>query len=261
MLIRFSYEMRIDFSCPVTGHHYSLKCLPTDTARQRVKELSLSVSPTGERHEFRDFWGSDVVYGYLPEPHRHFFAVVEGVVETGLDIFEEYDENTDIYSVQSSFTKPGTELSAFYSSIKQNAPEDGYARLTYFSKCIHEHMQYITASTDIRTTAEQAFENRCGVCQDYAHILISLLRMDGIPARYVVGIMAGEGESHAWVEANLKGYWYGIDPTNDLLTDNYYIKISHGRDYRDCIVSKGVFYGMANQKQTVSVSASEVEEV
>ena len=96
-----------------------------------------------------------------------------------------------------------------------------------------------------------------GVCQDYAHILIALLRMMRIPARYVVGMMIGEGFSHAWVEMEADGRWYGLDPTNDVLVGENYIKISHGRDYNDCIVNKGVFTGMASQKQDISVIVCE----
>jgi transglutaminase-like putative cysteine protease len=86
-------------------------------------------------------------------------------------------------------------------------------------------------------------------------VYIAILRMAGIPARYTVGMMQGEGESHAWAEANCNGYWYGIDPTNALLINESYIKISHGRDYGDCMISRGIFSN-PRAVQTMKVGVS-----
>lgn len=122
---------------------------------------------------------------------------------------------------------------------------------------IQGRMSYQPGITNVHTNAEEAFVLGQGVCQDYAHIYLSLLRLDGIAARYVVGMMMGEGASHAWVEVNCKGYWYGFDPTNDLLVNEGYIKISHGRDYADCIVNRGIFRGKAQQEQKIAVSVKE----
>ena len=99
-------------------------------------------------------------------------------------------------------------------------------------------------------------EKGAGVCQDYAHIFLSLLRLKGIPARYVTGMLRGEGESHAWVELALGEYWYGLDPTNDCVVAGEHVRIACGRDYRDCRISQGVFYGGARQTQQVSVSVN-----
>lgn len=122
---------------------------------------------------------------------------------------------------------------------------------------LHQDFTYEKGVTTFLTTAEEAMTLKKGVCQDYAHILIALLRMMRIPARYVVGMMTGEGFSHAWVEMEADGKWYGLDPTNDVLVDENYIKISHGRDYDDCIVNKGLFTGMASQKQDIRVIVCE----
>ncbi len=258
MLLRYSYDMRIDFSQPVNRHYYSLKCIPFDTARQKSHEQELRITPRSNELSYTDFFGSRVVYGCIAEPHTYFEAALNGTIETGLAVYEEYGQDTDIYAVHSPYTKPGAQINAFYNKIISAAPEHQYERVLYFMRCVYHYICYIPGVTDIKTTAERAVLKRCGVCQDFAHIMISLLRMDGIPARYVVGIMAGEGESHAWTEANLNGYWYGFDPTNNLLVDDHYIKISHGRDYSDCVVSKGVFFGSAQQEQKIKVLVEEV---
>lgn len=121
---------------------------------------------------------------------------------------------------------------------------------------LYDYLNYIKGSTDVNTTAEEAMENKCGVCQDYAHIMLSLLRLRNISARYTVGMFVGEGETHAWVEVLSNGKWYGFDPTNNLLIDNNYIKISSGRDATDCSVNKGIFRGFSSQLQTASLSVN-----
>ncbi len=83
--------------------------------------------------------------------------------------------------------------------------------------------------------------------------MISLLRLRGIKARYVVGMLMGEGLSHAWVEAEDNGLWYALDPTNFQMVTDQHIKISHGRDYQDCRINQGLFYGPAHQQQEISV--------
>lgn len=119
---------------------------------------------------------------------------------------------------------------------------------------LHRDFRYQKAATNVSTTAEEAMERGAGVCQDYAHIFLSLLRLAGIPCRYVTGMLQGEGESHAWVEAALGEYWYGLDPTNDCAVAGSHVKLASGRDYADCRISQGVFYGGGEQRQSVQVS-------
>ena len=126
---------------------------------------------------------------------------------------------------------------------------------------LHRDIAYEQGVTTVATTAEEAMRLRKGVCQDYAHILLSLCRMEKIPCRYVVGMMLGEGLSHAWVEVCDAGTWVALDPTNDLIVDDGYIKISCGRDYKDCMLNQGVFTGSsgrATQKQEISVFVEEI---
>lgn len=257
MILQFSYETRIDFSSPVCLHYYSMKCVPRNTARQNIQNLNITILPENEAVSDSDVFGNIISYGYIAEPHNSFAVLVNGVAETGLALYEERGGETDMFLAQSALTRPGSEITAFYKKACAAAPKKLYNRALHFMKTLYQTVSYIPNTTDINTAAEHSMTKRRGVCQDFAQILISLLRMDGIPARYAVGMMIGEGETHAWVEAYLNGYWYGFDPTNNMLTDDYYIKISHGRDSRDCKVSRGVFYGSTTQTQTVSVLVNE----
>ncbi len=121
-------------------------------------------------------------------------------------------------------------------------------------KAVHASMQYQKGSTAITTAAADAFGAGRGVCQDYAQIMISVLRSMHIPARYVAGFMAGEPLTHAWVDVFADGAWRGLDPTNDTVVDDRYIVLSWGRDYADCLVNRGIFYSPEPVRQTQDVS-------
>ncbi|MGN6490450.1 MAG: transglutaminase family protein [Agriterribacter sp.] len=142
-------------------------------------------------------------------------------------------------------------------------PDKSVALVTeQFSEHIFKNFKYIKGITSIETTVDEILEHRAGVCQDFAHLLLQLLRVAGIPARYVSGYicpnkngMRGEGATHAWVDAWIPGYgWAGIDPTNNIWVTNNHVKLSVGRHFRDCTPIKGTFKGPARQTLSVHVS-------
>ena len=127
---------------------------------------------------------------------------------------------------------------------------------------VYRHLQYVSGSTGSLTDAETAAAISQGVCQDYAQIMLALCRIERIPARYVAGMLVGEGESHAWVEV-YDGYgWQGLDPTNEVERcgiANGYIRLAHGRDSLDASLSRGVFHGFTEQQQSVHVLVQEAD--
>ena len=123
---------------------------------------------------------------------------------------------------------------------------------------VYRAFVYTPASTTIRTTAEEAFAQRKGVCQDYAHVMLAVCRHVGLAARYIAGLLCGEGATHAWVEVYYDGRWIGLDPTHNRMVDDNYITIAHGRDYRDCMLDIGIFSGCdVRQSQWVNASVHE----
>ena len=124
---------------------------------------------------------------------------------------------------------------------------------------VYEMMAYEPETTTVETPAAEVFSRQCGVCQDYAHLMISFCRANGLPARYVNGFLEGTGQTHAWVEV-FDGYsWQGYDPTHDrTLLQQGYVKIAHGRDSADCPVSRGMFRGQAVQQTQISVTLQEL---
>lgn len=178
-----------------------------------------------------------------------------------MEIFEEYNEDplkSAIFRVQSQLTQPGPVIRAFHDALPLSG--NAYDRALAIHKSVHEAFHYQSGTTAAHESAEAVFARKQGVCQDYAHVMLSLLRMEGIPARYVTGTLLGEGTSHAWVEAQCGGYWYGFDPTNNLLVDDSYIRVGCGRDSTDCAIIRGTFYGLACQVQREQVTVEENKE-
>ena len=162
-----------------------------------------------------------------------------------------------IFKYQTKITEPGERLLSFHKRFRMNGRMSALDKALFFSQRIYETMQYVPGSTDIDTSAEEALTLQKGVCQDYAHILLSLCRIEKIPARYVVGFLKGEGASHAWVEVMTEDGIYGLDPTNNLMVKDEHIKVSCGRDYNDCTMNYGVFTGNAAQRREIHVLVEE----
>jgi transglutaminase-like putative cysteine protease len=124
---------------------------------------------------------------------------------------------------------------------------------------IHADFTYDSQSTQINTPAIDALAQRKGVCQDFAHIMIGILRQQNIPTRYVSGYLSlsdnRDSQLHAWVEVFIpKLGWRGFDPTNNLQENDHFIKIAHGRDYLDCQPIKGVLVTDGGHKTSYEVS-------
>ena len=254
--LEFLYEMKLEFDGgEVDWHSFSLRCLPKMTCFQHITKLSVEISPYTSITKSFDAFGNQICSGYIEEPHDYFSFKISGTALTT-------SESIDMGGVNPLFryATPQTSLTAGYEPFLEAAAKkhDPIQKVMAMSDLLYKNFVYKSFTTNTTTTAQQSLNQGCGVCQDYSHILISLCRMLKIPARYVAGFMFGEGATHAWVEFYGRGHWIGIDPTNDCMVDDKYIKLSEGRDASDCIVDKGVFFGNVRQKQTVNVSVKEI---
>jgi transglutaminase-like putative cysteine protease len=132
--------------------------------------------------------------------------------------------------------------------------------LSELNSYIYESFEYSPESTDVNTPIEDVLKIRKGVCQDFAHLFISVCRLNKIAARYVSGYLnqgagfVGSSQTHAWAEVFIPEIgWIGFDSTNNLLADHHYIKIAHGTDYRDCSPIIGVLETTGEQESKHSV--------
>ena len=288
--LHFNYTMRIGYTQPASVCRFTIKCLPVDTLRQTISELSIRIFPENDYMHGKDSFGNRSIYGCVNELHNEFRFEISGTAETGACPYEEIAQTEDIgiFRYPYGCNRPGEKLrwyseklndemavSLGMSDTGQLTEEHGrytqqdisgqsngkgsavYATCVELMHRLYADFRYQSGCTDMKTTAEEAWSQGCGVCQDYAHIYIALLHLRGIPARYVTGMIPGEGASHAWVEACCDGRWYGFDPTNDMTVGDSYIRIGVGRDASDCLINRGLMRGGGQQTQEVHVVVEE----
>jgi len=139
-----------------------------------------------------------------------------------------------------------------------------FTAVKQLNEYVYTNFKYIKGITTIETTLDEIWDLKAGVCQDFAHILLVMLRLMGIPARYVSGYVCphdstlrGEGATHAWVEAYIPFYgWLGLDPTNNCVVNDLHVRLAIGRNFSDCSPVKGTYKGTAKQTLEVGVSVS-----
>ncbi len=252
--LKFHYEMQLDFSDDVYRHSFVLRCLPKETCTQRITKLSCSITPLTSITKGWDAFGNPICFGYIAEPHDYFSFRVSGTAVTN-------SENIDSNELNRLFCYPTPQTTLTHGmedyldlARQQRDPVQKTLRM---SDALYHSFIYKPNTTNTHTTAQQALDQGTGVCQDYTHIMLALCRRCQIPARYVAGFMIGEGATHAWLEVYARGHWIGVDPTNNRVVDDMYIKMSEGRDASDCIVDKGVFFGDVKQTQRVFVKVTQ----
>lgn len=234
-----------------------IRCQPASNDFQQSVEQHLIMSPIFHMQKSADAFGNRIAYGGTRDMHDSLTYISTGIVRCGKYAIRSEDIRP-YYKIPTVLTAPSVEMEDILpvpsGSIETQAMEICHR--------VHETVTYMPFTTDVRTTAAEALRQATGVCQDMAHIMIALCRMQGISARYVNGFLLGTGATHAWVEVACtdahRTTWIGIDPTHDSLIDYGYIKLSHGRDADDCPVNRGTYLGNVTQQTLISVTVKEV---
>lgn len=136
--------------------------------------------------------------------------------------------------------------------------------VTRLCKYVFDNFAYQKGITTVETTLDEVWKLKSGVCQDFAHILLVMLRLIDVPARYVSGYicpkssgMRGEGATHAWVEAYIPYYgWLGVDPTNNCTVNDTHVRLAVGKNFSDCSPVRGTYRGSTNHTMEVFVTVS-----
>jgi transglutaminase-like putative cysteine protease len=248
---------------------------PRSDQHQFCTKYALDVAPRAKIHSYSDRYGNDVQHFAILPSHSSLSITTRSNVVTLLDrevpppyeaTRELLDADTQVetfydYQRESGYVQFTPELDAFWHELE--GPSESIGTWCHrISEHIHRTFVYDTDATSVRTTVREALAARAGVCQDFAHIMIAVLRSAGIPARYVSGyIFSGESRilgaeaSHAWCEAYLPPYgWVGFDPTNDLIVNDRFVKVAIGRDYRDVSPVRGVYRGSKHSEMSVNVA-------
>lgn len=253
--------MELRFSSPVHNHSFALRCVPGDSSRQKITLTRQCVEPADYILVSEDGFGNRRLSGCCHAPHTGFgYQIIGTAVTKGMGV--QKGQLHPMYRYPSAYTRFEREVVSLGEKIRNACGKKEARTPLEMAVCameyLYTHFTYVSGVTDIGTTAGDALKLGKGVCQDYAHIMIAVMRFLGIPARYVNGLMIGEGSTHAWVEIYTGEGWYGLDPTNNLHIDEYYIKLAHGRDYGDCVVDQGVFLGNTDQEQEIYVNVEEI---
>ncbi|MDO4483008.1 MAG: transglutaminase domain-containing protein [Clostridia bacterium] len=245
----FSFQLQLSFSCPVQRHAFVLRCLPESSASQQVERADIHVLPRLPLTHSSDAFGLKQT-GTIFAPHAGFCVQAEGRVQVAPEAPEPSPPDWQLgpYRCHTPMTVPGEALQALNASLKGDDIPDSVMTL------LQDKFVYQPGVTGVSTTAEEAAAAMQGVCQDESHVMLSLLRMHGIPCRYVMGYMLGDGSTHAWVEYARDGRWLGLDPTNRRAVNDEYIRIAFGRDANDCPVNRGIFSGSAWQRSQCSAA-------
>jgi transglutaminase-like putative cysteine protease len=147
-------------------------------------------------------------------------------------------------------------------NTERHTDDTPYQSILRLCQYVYTHFEYIKGITTVESTLDDVWKLKAGVCQDFAHILMVMLRQINIPARYVSGYicpnqngMRGEGATHAWAEAYLPDYgWLGIDPTNNCIVNETHVRLAVGRNFSDCSPVRGTYKGAYGHKLEVAVS-------
>lgn len=250
---------------------------PRSENAQRSFSFELAVDPRARVSFYRDSLGNTVHYFDIPENHRELAITAEALVGVDPEPFPgSLDESdwkfltpdripTEAFEMllPSHFARPGPLLNEFAARIGAERRRDPMSLVKELNEAMYQAFEYKPKATRVDSPIEDALAAKQGVCQDFAHVFITILRGLSIPARYVSGYLyhtsqgterSREGATHAWVEAWLPGAgWIGFDPTNNLLPSERHIRTAIGRDYADVPPTRGVFKGEAATKLTVSV--------
>lgn len=268
MLVTTLHETTFDYARPIERTFTEAHLWPVSDMHQTCREFSLSVDPMRPLLESRDYFGNMTMSFNILPPHRRVVVTGRSVVETHRDPFKaetigDYEtrrahfdflsfDGPIEYSIEVGKLRDEIGLSSTNAELSWFEANSVFQAVQKLNTLIFERFTYCTDSTDVHTHIAEVFEHQRGVCQDFAHVFIAVCRAAQIPCRYVSGYLvtrrarslAGSGASHAWVEVLLPRHgWCAFDPTNNLLANNSYIKLAHGRDYRDATPTRGVFKG------------------
>ena len=296
MLLRVIHETAYDYVPPVKTAQHMAHLKPRHDDRQQVLSHRLTITPAPAlQTETTDIYGNTRAFFSLSGAHDELTVVADSVVSTrdseqpGASLPWEVVRERMRYHRGAAW-EPASEFVFASPYVPRHEDFLAYARPCFTAgrplweasrelmTRIHEDFTYESEATDVSTPALEALELRKGVCQDFAHVMLGCLRSLCLPARYVSGYLltqpppgkprlVGSDASHAWVSIYLPGQdgaggaWADLDPTNDRMPGDDYVRLATGRDYSDVSPIRGVIHGGANHTLNVAVTVSPPEAV
>jgi transglutaminase-like putative cysteine protease len=269
MRFRIIHSTRFQYEEPAYASHNELRIRPRDVPDQRCLAFDLSVDQPAAILEYDDFFGNHAHSLSVSPPHESLTIVAESLVERIHTPIVDYIETpfadflgedrlrNNLYCefLNSSRFIPFSERlrKFFWMTLRPGDKEDVAAYVMRTVGYVRDQFEYETTKTNVFSSLNDILKSGGGVCQDFAHLTIGLLRLAGVPSRYVSGYLAplpstggnvdlSQQASHAWFESWLPGVgWTAYDPTHRCLAGERHLKVAVGRDYADVPPLKGVY--------------------
>ena len=264
--IKVHHETRYEYE---TDLSYAIQRIYlTPRQLKGVQVISWEIKSNFDCFSQIDSLGNELHLLVMSKPSKILTIEVTGLVDVykGRTRVEERLSSRDkkkemfhyIFKKFTDLTMPNKEIQEL--ALGTFKTKDQVDSLLLIAEAIEERIEYTKGATGVKTTAIEAWEQKAGVCQDHAHVMLSAARVIGLPARYVSGYLQGESNAsqatHAWVEVWL-GKWIGIDVTNKKLVDEKFLSLAIGADYLSIAPIRGVRQGGGNEHMYVKVSVSE----
>ena len=250
---RYVYRAHYAYGHDVTRNENLLRVTPREDGAQHNAACEVRTTPDGEQTEHHDEFGNLVVRSLVTHPHREMDVEAAGSLTIRLDRQPVTDLRMEVYRPRLLPGNPYLEASPLVdpAALVRHADSAAGGAVSLLqvvesvTAWLHRHIAYERGYTSVFTTAEEAIARGHGVCQDYTHAAIGLLRALGIPARYVSGLLTSQmGETHAWIEFyHPDNGWLAADPTRARMLPGptELLRFAVGRDYNDARPSIGSF--------------------
>lgn len=274
-VFKIHHITRYQYEKPVTESVNEIRIFPYQCNTQEVLQHDLVITDQPEILLFQDYWGNKAGLFSLIHSHKQLIIESKLIVRTTLpsqlqvnfhSSFSDLQQESATNLLLLELMHPDRiEKQSFIDTICKEVNHSSKSVASVVersSEFIFNHFKYTKGITNIETTVDEILEHKGGVCQDFAHLLLQILRSLNIPCRYVSGYicpnkngMRGEGATHAWVEAWIPQFgWAGIDPTNNVWVTNTHVKLAAGINFTDCSPVKGTFKGPSRQELFVLVN-------
>lgn len=273
------YQTENIYDSPVKEAYLNFLVIPLETENQHCTNLKISNSLSVNPQYGESLYGAKSVLFRIKGPFSSFKLSMEVTVEKetwnfpllkNLPVEKERNILNDHYfKLKNEDFIIHTKLTdaegiALPDETKILPHESVFQYVQRINAFVRGFLSYETNVTTPHTTVREIVELRKGVCQDYSHLFIAIMRLNFIPTRYVSGYLnqgrefIGATAMHAWVEVYIpETGWIGIDPTNNLFVNEHYIKVSHGSDYIDCMPVKGIYLSDGGGSTTYEVQIAE----
>jgi transglutaminase-like putative cysteine protease len=287
---RIRHETRYDYASDVVHSHQLLHLVPRPASYQECLEHEIEIVPApNKRVDAIDAFGNPMVRVEFAQPHRELAVISRMEIEVHprpavrVEITEPWERVRDTFAYRGAWPSreqleaarfrhesPHVRVKQAFTDYSAECFPPGAPLLACAGKLndkLHAEIEYAPGETTISTSAVEVLEKRRGVCQDFAHLMISCLRSRGLPARYVSGYLrtnaaskegekelVGDAASHAWVAVWCPPYgWIEFDPTNGCFAGTDHIAVAWGRDFGDVSPLRGVILGGGEHELKVTV--------